>query len=76
MPPHHPAHGCRDGRFDANDFNQILPPIILNLILQYLTDPSSLTDGEGDDSWYAYGLVVLMYLLMNLKTIVENNYVK
>ena len=58
----------------ANDFNQILPPIILNLILQFLTDPSSLTDGEGDDSWYAYSLVVLMYLLMNVKTIVENNY--
>ena len=58
----------------ANDFNQTLPPIILNLILQFLTDPTSLTEGEGDDSWYAYFLVLVMFTMMCLKTIVENQY--
>lgn len=58
----------------ANDFNQTFPPIILNQILQFLTDPTSLTDGEGDDSWYAFSMVVLLFVMMNIKTLVENNY--
>ena len=50
----------------ANDFNQTFPPIILNQILQYLTDPTSLTDGEGDDSWYLLWVMCMSYESFNL----------